>query len=199
MRKRPQYCMLSSFVGLIALVRCCIWQVWKAMKVQFSEVLGWFLLFRVISDVEEVMEMTLQFSTSVEVRPGVVVGLLVHHQISITALRILLIFGQKLDIDILRKLTEPFFRKKYWMIQNFKKNCIFWYLRIFLVNFSSKDFLQTFRNGRILCYEHPRFFSGPKKIWNPLFSSRLQIIIFVSKFNFFFQSLQMAQFAKLIG
>ena len=29
-----------------------------------------------------------------------------------TALRILLIFGQKLDIDILRKLTKPFFRKK---------------------------------------------------------------------------------------
>ena len=35
-----------------------------------------------------------------------------------TALRILLIFGQKLDIDTLRKVTKPFFRKKiFWMIQ----------------------------------------------------------------------------------
>ena len=78
------------------------------------------------------------------------VGWLVgHHQISVTALRILLIFGQKLDIDILRKLTEPFFRKKYWNLQNFKKNCFFHHSINFLVNFLSKDFAQTFRNENL--------------------------------------------------
>ena len=51
---------------------------------------------------------------TVEVRLGVVGWLGGHHQISVTALRILLIFGQKLDIDVLRKLAEPFFRKKYF-------------------------------------------------------------------------------------
>ena len=58
----------------------------------------------------------LQLSSGLGMLP---VCLLVHQrQIWITALRILLIFGQKLDIDILRKLTEPFFRKKFfWMIQ----------------------------------------------------------------------------------
>ena len=69
------------------------------------------------TEVEEVQS-TLQFSTSVELRPGNVTLLVSQRQIWITALRILLIFGQKLDIDILRKLTEPFFRKKFfWMIQ----------------------------------------------------------------------------------
>ena len=37
-------------------------------------------------------------------------------------LRILLIFGQKLAIDILRLLTEPFFRKKIFNNPKFKKN-----------------------------------------------------------------------------
>ena len=71
------------------------------------------------TEVEEVQS-TLQFSTSVEVRPGNV-SLLVRVSVSVsitqklqrTALRILLIFGQKLDIDILRKITKPFFRKKF--------------------------------------------------------------------------------------
>ena len=76
------------------------------------------------TEVEEVQS-TLQFSTSVELRPGNVTLLVSQRQIWITALRILLIFGQKLDIDILRKLTEPFFRKKFRIIQNFTKNCIF--------------------------------------------------------------------------
>ena len=72
------------------------------------------------TEVEEVQS-TLQFSTSVEVRPGNV-SLLVRVSVSVsitqklqrTALRILLIFGQKLDIDILRKITKPFFRKKFF-------------------------------------------------------------------------------------
>ena len=38
---------------------------------------------------------------------------LVNYEISVTALRILLIFGQKLDFEILRILTKPFFRKKF--------------------------------------------------------------------------------------
>ena len=91
----------------------------------------------------------LQFSTSVEVRPGNVSPSVRVHQISVTAPRILLIFGQKLDIDILRNLTEPFFRKKYWMIQNFKKNCFFDHSVNFLVNFLSKDFAQNFRNENL--------------------------------------------------
>ena len=57
----------------------------------------------------------LQFSTSVELRPGNVglcVRVSITQKLQRTALRILLIFGQKLDIDTLRKVTKPFFRKK---------------------------------------------------------------------------------------
>jgi hypothetical protein len=66
------------------------------------------------TEVEEVQS-TLQFSTSVEVRPGNVISSLlvcvsITQKLQRTALRILLIFGQKLDIDILRKITKPFFR-----------------------------------------------------------------------------------------
>ena len=38
------------------------------------------------------------------------VSLSITQKLQRTALRILLIFGQKLDIDILRKITKPFFR-----------------------------------------------------------------------------------------
>ena len=62
------------------------------------------------TEVEEVQS-TLQFSTSVELRPGnVISSVSITQKLQRTALRILLIFGQKLDIDILRKITKPFFR-----------------------------------------------------------------------------------------
>ena len=68
------------------------------------------------TEVEEVQS-TLQFSTSVELRPGNVglcVRVSITQKLQRTALRILLIFGQKLDIDTLRKVTKPFFRKKFF-------------------------------------------------------------------------------------
>ena len=42
-----------------------------------------------------------------------------------TARPILLIFGTKLDINKTKKITKPDFRKKNWIIQKFRKICIF--------------------------------------------------------------------------
>ena len=65
-------------------------------------------------------ERTLQFSTSVEVRLGIVswsVGLLVTKSYHTSRVQISIIFGQKLDIEILRTLTKPDYPKKIWIIQ----------------------------------------------------------------------------------
>ena len=70
-----------------------------------------FLMFDV-SEVEPVVFTTLQFSTSVEVRVGIVVGPLVSHQLSWkTALRILAKLGMNVQYDEEKKRTRPFFRE----------------------------------------------------------------------------------------
>ena len=85
------------------------------------------------------------------------------------------------------------------MIQNFKKNCFFDHSVNFLVNFLSKDFAQNFRNENLEGQQQLVKISCPGKFWNPLFSSRLQIIDFCLQIINFFQSLQMAQLEKLDG
>ena len=63
-----------------------------------------------------------QFSTSVEVRPGNVGQSVRDKKLQRTALRIFLKLGNYLGIDILRKLTKPFFRKKILiLIKKFKR------------------------------------------------------------------------------
>ena len=45
-------------------------------------------------------------------------------EISVTALRIFLIFGQKLEGDRLGTVTEPDFPKKFWIIQKSRKHVL---------------------------------------------------------------------------
>ena len=70
---------------------------------------------------------TLQFSTSklssvVKMLQSVFLG---YQFFSKTARPILLIFGTKLDNNKTKKITKPDFRKKIWIIQKFRKICIF--------------------------------------------------------------------------
>ena len=62
---------------------------------------------------------------------------------------ILIKLGNYLKLDILRILTEPFFRKKNFNDQKFEKNCFFDHSVNFLVNFLSEDFAQNFRNDNL--------------------------------------------------
>ena len=85
----------------------------------------------------------LQFSTSVEPTAQKIVRVCVKvMSYHISRLRIFLIFGQKLDIDKLTKLTEPDFPKKIWIIQKFTKKCHF--LRFFDFCWKSKSLIGTF-------------------------------------------------------
>ena len=53
------------------------------------------------------------------------------HQISVTALRISMKLGNYLGINILRKVTEPFFRKKNCNSYKKIQTCFFGYLMFF--------------------------------------------------------------------
>ena len=74
-----------------------------------------------LTEVETKCFSTLQFSTLVEHTPEKILIVVVVSQQSksydTSRHRIVLIFGQKLDIDKLRKLTEPDFPKKIWITQ----------------------------------------------------------------------------------
>ena len=63
-------------------------------------------------------------------------------------LRILLIFGQKLDIDKWWLLTEPFFRKKIWNAYKKIDLCFFQHLEFLKEIFLTPDIFKTLRNGR---------------------------------------------------
>ena len=65
-----------------------------------------------------------QFSTSVEVRLGIVGWLVGNSSVPFsqkTALRIFLIFCMKLDINKGKKVTKPDFEKKNWFIHKVRK------------------------------------------------------------------------------
>ena len=75
----------------------------------------------------------------------------------------MLIFGQKLDIDERKRLTEPDFPKKIWIIQKFKEKCIFRHLRIFQKKSTLRNSSKTSEMVENNVRNHLRKFQGREK------------------------------------
>ena len=100
------------------------------------------------TEVEEVQS-TLQFSTSVELRPGNVTLLVSQSAPDLdNRSKDFANFWSEVRYRYSKKTDESFFRKKIWNAYKKIDLCFFQHLEFFLVNFLTPDFFKTLRNGR---------------------------------------------------